>query len=264
MPTPLANSWSCWRALEDGRDGRRSRACRAPRRSPTRARRPPRPRAPGATPRARSSRGAAWRGRPRTGRRRSAATPPESANAISFARVGDTVYAAALFSLSRTASSDRPMPVRRKCVTISDHDQQPRRSRSSSTPSFVGRRSPSRTDTIGGSRLAPNPVNDVLNRGLEDHVAAHGEREAERDDPEVEAADAERGDADHDRDTDAPERAERTSTGRKPELLPVVRGEVGADGDERELSERQLARPSGEHGRRHRDHQEDEHGRSSR
>ena len=47
----------------------------------------------------------------------SAATPPDSANAMSLARVGDTVYAAAFVSLSRTASSDRPMPVRRKWLT---------------------------------------------------------------------------------------------------------------------------------------------------
>ncbi len=47
-----------------------------------------------------------------------AATPPEIPNAMSFARVGDTVYAAALVSLSRTARSERPMPVRRKWVTI--------------------------------------------------------------------------------------------------------------------------------------------------
>ena len=41
----------------------------------------------------------------------------------------------------------------------------------------------------------------------------------------------------------------------------VVGGEVGADGDERELPERELTGPAGEHRRRHRDHQEDEHGR---
>jgi hypothetical protein len=37
---------------------------------------------------------------------------------MSFARVGDTVYAAALVSLSRTAMSERPMPVRRMWATI--------------------------------------------------------------------------------------------------------------------------------------------------
>ena len=47
-----------------------------------------------------------------------AATPPESPNAISFERVGETVYAAAFVSLSRTASSDRPVPVRRRWVTM--------------------------------------------------------------------------------------------------------------------------------------------------
>ena len=39
----------------------------------------------------------------------------------------------------------------------------------------------------------------------------------------------------------------------------VVRGEVRADGDERELPERQLPGPAGEHRRRHRDDQEHEH-----
>ena len=62
---------------------------------------------------------------------------------------------------------------------------------------------------------------------------------------------------------DAPERAEE-HRGQEAHLLPVVGGEVGADGDERELSERQLARPSGEHRRRHRDDQEDEHRRRTR
>jgi hypothetical protein len=39
--------------------------------------------------------------------------PPESAKAVSLARVGDTVNAEAAFSLSRTAMIVRPTPVRR-------------------------------------------------------------------------------------------------------------------------------------------------------
>ncbi len=53
----------------------------------------------------------------------SAATPPEIAKAMSFARVGDTVYAAALVSLSRTASNERPIPGLAEVRHEQDHDR---------------------------------------------------------------------------------------------------------------------------------------------
>ena len=43
--------------------------------------------------------------------------PPATPKAASFMRVGDTVEAAAISSLSRTAIHDRPMPVRRSRAT---------------------------------------------------------------------------------------------------------------------------------------------------
>ena len=43
--------------------------------------------------------------------------PPETANEISLARIGDTVNAEAEFSLSRTAMTERPMPDRLNIVT---------------------------------------------------------------------------------------------------------------------------------------------------
>jgi hypothetical protein len=49
----------------------------------------------------------------------SAAMPPERPNAISFTRIGATVYDAAVVSFSRTAMSERPTPVRRSRVTRS-------------------------------------------------------------------------------------------------------------------------------------------------
>jgi hypothetical protein len=41
------------------------------------------------------------------------AMPPDTANATSFMRLGDTVLAAAASSLSRTAIIERPIPLRR-------------------------------------------------------------------------------------------------------------------------------------------------------
>ena len=49
------------------------------------------------------------------------ASAPETANATSFIRMGDTVNAAALCSLSRTAISDRPTPLRRMRLTKMAH-----------------------------------------------------------------------------------------------------------------------------------------------
>ena len=46
-----------------------------------------------------------------------AAMPPATPKAVSFIRVGDTVDAAAISSLSRTAIHDRPIPVRRSRAT---------------------------------------------------------------------------------------------------------------------------------------------------
>ena len=47
----------------------------------------------------------------------SPAMKPPSANAVSLARVGETVSAAAAGSFSRTPMIMRPMPVRRRCPT---------------------------------------------------------------------------------------------------------------------------------------------------
>ncbi len=56
-----------------------------------------------------------------------AAMPPEIANADSFMRVADTVDAAAISSLSRTAIIERPMPVRRsRAVIIAIRNRQAR------------------------------------------------------------------------------------------------------------------------------------------
>ena len=49
----------------------------------------------------------------------SPATNPPNANAISFARAGDTVIAAAASSFSRTPTIMRPIPVRLRCETSS-------------------------------------------------------------------------------------------------------------------------------------------------
>ena len=46
-----------------------------------------------------------------------AAMPPDTANADSLARVGDTVATAVIASLSRTAIIARPDPVRRRWLT---------------------------------------------------------------------------------------------------------------------------------------------------
>jgi len=43
--------------------------------------------------------------------------PPDTANADSFARAGDTVATDVIASLSRTAVIVRPGPVRRRCPT---------------------------------------------------------------------------------------------------------------------------------------------------
>ena len=43
--------------------------------------------------------------------------PPATPKATSFMRVGDTVDAEAISSLSRTAIHDRPIPVRRSRAT---------------------------------------------------------------------------------------------------------------------------------------------------
>ena len=105
-----------------------------------------------------------------------------------------------------------------------------------------------------------------------EHPGAHDQREAERDHTEIEAAHTQRGNADHDRDHHAPghrdpDRHEvavalasrQVDVDRVTHGARVVRGEVRADGDERELAERQLPGPAGEHRRRHRDDQEHEH-----
>ena len=44
---------------------------------------------------------------------------PPTANAMSLARAGDTVIAAAASSFSRTPTIMRPMPVRLRCPTSS-------------------------------------------------------------------------------------------------------------------------------------------------
>ena len=45
--------------------------------------------------------------------------PPDSANDMTLIRLGATVDAAAMSSLSRTAIIERPMPVRRSRATTS-------------------------------------------------------------------------------------------------------------------------------------------------
>ena len=157
MPTPLANSWSCW--LPSKTVGMPTITI-VPSTAPVTDESPP-------TTETASTRSDSL-GREVVGKLvvwpaanrppASAATPPESANAISFARVGDTVYAAALVSLSRTASSDRPMPVRRKCVTTQDHEQRDAEAEVV-VALLVGRRSPTaRPSVVAGARL--NPVNE--------------------------------------------------------------------------------------------------------
>ena len=106
----------------------------------------------------------------------------------------------------------------------------------------------------------PEPGERGVEPVLQDHVAADRQREAERDDAQVEAAHAQRRDSDHDRDPDAPQHTEPDRR-EEPELCGVVRREVRAEGDEGELTERQLAGPAREHGRGDRHHQEDQHGR---
>ena len=51
----------------------------------------------------------------------SAAMPPDTANASSFMRVVETVMPAADAGLSRTAITERAMPVRRSWATIATH-----------------------------------------------------------------------------------------------------------------------------------------------
>ncbi len=46
--------------------------------------------------------------------------PPDTANASSFMRVVEMVMPAADAGLSRTAITERPMPVRRSCASTRD------------------------------------------------------------------------------------------------------------------------------------------------
>ena len=55
--------------------------------------------------------------------------PPDTANAISFARVVDSVIASAERSLSRTAMIERPMPDRRICASTARHTARKNRQR---------------------------------------------------------------------------------------------------------------------------------------
>ena len=49
---------------------------------------------------------------------------PPTANAVSFARAGDTVSAAAAGSFSRTPMIVRPIPLRRRCADDDEHEHE--------------------------------------------------------------------------------------------------------------------------------------------
>ena len=142
--------------------------------------------------------------RRRAARRRARRRSRRRANAMSLARAGDTVSAAAAGSFSRTPTIMRPMPVRRRCPTSSstsdEHDEHEVVVRAVAVGEVerpeVGARDLDRRAAGGEDR----PVEEVDLRG---------DRERERADREQQPVHAQRADADEHRDQARERRAEQ-------------------------------------------------------
>ena len=134
----------------------------------------------------------------------SPAMNPPTANAMSLARAGDTVIAAAASSFSRTPTIMRPIPVRFRCPTsssTSDEDDQHEVVVGAVLVRELERSDVDTRDLHGGEAGGEErPVEEVDLRG-------DGERE--RADREQEPAHAQRPDADEHRDKAREARAEQ-------------------------------------------------------
>ena len=181
------------------------------------------------------------------------ASAPERAKANSLIRAGDIPMAAAASSLSRTASSERPSPLRRTRLTtrIAKHEE-------TEAEEVVA---PLGLEGHPTDRGPPQQRRDVVlveeDRPRQDPRGSH--RQGQGGDGEEETAHAEgrrsddhrgeRGDADGEHDG---------GRVRHPVLHEAV-GAHAAEAHERELAERELTGPPGEHregegDQRHQDH----------
>ena len=178
-------------------------------------------------------------------------SPPPMPKAVSFTRAGEMPNDAAARSLSRTAIIERPSDDRREPRHADEHDDERR-------PGTRGSRCACEaSDTLPtiwrGSRTGTTPsgTNTGRNSSHDEVITAKASVETARNRP----GPAQRGRADR-RPRRPRRRASASATaGTKPDALAHERGGGHrAEADERELAERELAGPPGEHGERDGDH----------
>ena len=195
--------------------------------------------------------------------------PPDIANDMTLIRLGATVDAAAMSSLSRTAIIERPMPVRRSRATTSVVDDE--HARSTGSTGCAGWRS--RCGRSPAARCAAwwcrtrDPVNSGRRNSQFEHITANASVITARNRPRTRSAGMPMMIA-----AKTPTRIEQTTAGNHaiwnrhvPEVERHRDVETGAEHDhrqraepdERELAERQLPGPTRERRDRRRDQRVD-------